>query len=111
MEQLLQKTFKDLSDMTSNVVDRFFFARKIYAMKNEGYIAENDYLEDEHYIQYMEKVSEAFTKLNESERNLINNEFFFQSYNNWWESIYSKATFYRYKKKAMMKFLEAFYND
>ena len=32
-------------------------------------------------------------------------------YNNWWESIYSKATFYRYKKKAMMKFLEAFYND
>ena len=111
MEQLLQKTFKDLSDMTIVVVDRFFLARKIHAMKNEGYIAETDYLDDENYIQYMEKVGRAFTKLNESERNLINNEFFFQSYNHWWESIYSKATFYRYKKKAMMKFLEAFYND
>ena len=110
MEQFKIKTFKDLSDMTISIADRFFVARKISAMKNEDYIAELDFGDDEDYSQYLEKVYKAFTSLSETERNLINNEFFFQSYHNWWESIYSKATFYRYKKKAMVKFLGAFYD-
>ena len=110
MEQFKIKTFKDLSDMTISIADRFFVARRINAMKNEDYIAELDFGDDEDYSQYLEKVYKAFTSLSEAEKNLINNEFFFQSYHNWWESIYSKATFYRYKKKAMMKFLGAFYN-
>lgn len=111
MEQLVKKNFKDLSDMTVVVAERFFLARRVHAFKNEDYIAEFDYEDLGNYDQYIDKVSSAFNKLSDSERNLINNEFFFQSYHNWWESIYSKATFYRYKKKAMMKFLEAFYND
>lgn len=111
MEQLLKKSFKDLSDMTVVVADRFFLARKIHVMKNQDHLAENDYLDNEDSTQYMDKVSKAFALLSPSEKNLINNEFFYQSYNNWWESIYSKATFYRYKKRAMVKFLEAFYND
>lgn len=111
MEQLIKKNFKDLSDMTVVVAERFFLARRVHAFKNEEHIAEFDIDDFENYDQYIDKVSSAFCKLSDSERNLINNEFFFQSYHNWWESIYSKATFYRYKKKAMMKFLEAFYND
>ena len=110
MEQFKIKAFKDLSEMTVNIAERFFLARKINAMKNEDYIAELDFGDDEDYSQYLEKVYKAFTSLSETERNLINNEFFFQSYHNWWESIYSKATFYRYKKKAMVKFLGAFYD-
>ena len=109
MEQFKIKTFKDLSDMTVNIADRFFLARKMTIMKNEDYIAEFDYDDEEDHNQYLEKVFKAFASLSEAERNLINNEFFFQSYHNWWESIYSKATFYRYKKKAMVKFLGAFY--
>ena len=111
MELLIKKAFKDLSDMLAVVADRFFIARKIQLMKNKDFFAENDYVDDVHYTQYIDKVNSAFSRLDARERNLINNEFFFQSYNNWWESIYSKATFYRYKKKAMMKFLEAFYNE
>lgn len=110
MEQFSVKTFKDLSDMTCVIADRFFLARRINAMKNEDYIAEFDLGNGDDYSQYLNKVCQAFASLNEMERNLINNEFFFQSYHNWWESIYSKATFYRYKKKAMLKFLGAFYN-
>ena len=110
MEQFKIKAFKDLSDMTVNIAERFFLARRINAMKNEDYIAEFDFGDNEDYNQYLEKVYKAFTTLNEAEKNLINNEFFFQSYHRWWESIYSKATFYRYKKKAMVKFLGAFYN-
>ena len=110
MEQFKIKTFKDLSDMTINIAERYFLARRINAMKNEDYIAEFDYGDETDYNSYLEKVFKAFASLSDMERNLINNEFFYQSYHNWWESIYSKATFYRYKKKAMVKFLGAFYN-
>ena len=110
MEQFTVKTFKDLAEMTISIADHYFLARRINAMKNEDYIAEHDFDEVDDYDQYLSKVYKAFNSLNEAERNLINNEFFFQSYHYWWESIYSKATFYRYKKRAMMKFLGAFYN-
>ena len=110
MEQIYKQSFKALNDMTSMIADRFFMARRIRDIKSGNYLAETD-IDDDSYIQYLEKVDKAFEALNENERNLINNEFFYQSYHNWWESIYSKATFYRYKKQAMMKFLGAFYND
>ena len=111
MEQLIKKNFKDLNDMTLIVAERFFFAREAQSCDSGDYIAENDLVGLINHKQYIQKVCNAFSKLNNNERNLINNEFFFQSYHNWWESIYSKATFYRYKKKAMVNFLEAFYND
>ena len=110
MEQIYKQSFKALSDMTSVIADRFFLARRIRDIKNGDYLAEID-IDGDAYNQYLEKVNKAFDVLTESEKNLINNEFFYQSYHNWWESIYSKATFYRYKKQAMMKFLGAFYND
>ena len=110
MEQFKIKPFKDLSDMTVAIADRFFLARRMNAMKNEDYLAEFDVDDGDDFKQYLAKVCQAFASLSEAERNLINNEFFFQSYHNWWESIYSKATFYRYKRKAMVKFLGAFYN-
>lgn len=110
MEQFEIKTFKDLSDMTVSVADRFFLARRIKAIQDGDYIAEFDMGDVSDHQEYINKVSKAFASLSEAERNLINNEFFFQSYHNWWESIYSKATFYRYKKKAMAKFLGAFYD-
>ena len=110
MEQFEIKTFKDLSDMTYVVADRFFLARRMTTTEEEGCIAECDLGNESECIQFLDKVFKAFGTLSEAERNLINNEFFFQSYHNWWESIYSKATFYRYKKKAMVKFLGAFYN-
>lgn len=111
MEQLLKKSFKDLADMTLVVADRFFAAKQTNAMKKNAFLAEFDETDNEQCALYINRVYKAFASLNESERNLINNEFFFQGYLNWWESIYSKATFYRYKKKAMRKFLEAFYYD
>ena len=111
MELLLKKTFKDLIDMVEVVADRFFLAKRAFEINNKDYFAELDMPSQEYYQVYLNKVSQAFASLSARERNLINNEFFYQGYNNWWESIYSKATFYRYKRKAMMKFLEAFYHD
>ena len=106
---LVQKSFKELVNMTEEVACRFFAAKKMQLLAKEEMIMEKD--EDySPYITYLKKIEQAYQSLSERERNLINNEFFFQNYRYWWVGFYSKATFYRFKKQAMLNFLEAVYH-
>ena len=109
MEPLNTKTFKDLDQMLSDIADKFFFAKKIKDNPETVMLAETS-LDDGFPDAFISKVERAYESLDDGEKNLINNEFFYQSYNQWWETIYSKASFYRYKKMAMEKFLGAFYD-
>lgn len=110
MNLLKRAGFKDLNQMTIDVAEKFFFAKKIQELKIDSFLAESGLDEQCPYSSYLLKVQEAYETLNDLEKNLINNEFFYQSYNNWWKPLYSKATFYRYKKEAMRKFLRAMYD-
>lgn len=103
---LSKKSFKELSEMVEEVAERFFAAKKMcYISKRGELIAESD----TPCLLYLSKVEGAYHTLDERERNLINNEFFYQNYHDWWIGLYSKTSFYRFKRKAMLKFLEAFY--
>ena len=97
METLENMDFKNLNQLILDIAEKFFELRQ-----------SRDQLDEDSYLM---KVQKAYNSLSESEKNLINNEFFYQNYNLWWQGLYSKATFYRYKKGAMMSFLEAFYNE
>ena len=97
METLENMDFKNLNQLILDIAEKFFELRKCHGQLDED--------------SYLMKVQKAYNSLSESEKNLINNEFFYQNYNLWWQGLYSKATFYRYKKGAMMSFLEAFYNE
>ena len=104
---LCEKSFKQLNEMIEEVAYRFFIAKRLVSMRQRGEILEED---NPPYQVYLLRVEKAYRSLDERERNLINNEFFFQNYQNWWIGIYSKASFYRFKKRAMLRFLEAFYH-
>ena len=104
---LVEKSFKELSQMIEEVAERFFIAKKVCHLSEQGEIlAENDAA----CRFYLSKVEAAYQTLDAREQNLINNEFFYQNYHNWWTSLYPKTSFYRFKRKAMLKFLEAFYH-
>lgn len=111
MDQLNKKSFRDLIIMTQDIADKFFFAKKMHDTKKGETFIKIDFNDDYPCDHYLIKVQEAYDTLSEAEQNLINNEFFYQSYHQWWKPLYSKATFYRYKKEAMMKFLGAFYDS
>ena len=104
---LCEKSFKQLNEMTEEVAYRFFVAKGLNTMKQRGEMLEED---NPPYLVYLLRVEKAYRSLDERERNLINNEFFFQNYQNWWIGIYSKTSFYRFKKRTMLRFLEAFYH-
>lgn len=102
---LMKKSFKELNDLVEKVADKYFEAKHMTLLKMRGeLIAEVD----APYDVYLYKVERAYATLDPREKNLINNEFFFQNYRDWWVGLYSKASFYRFKKQAMSKFLEAF---
>lgn len=108
---LSEVSFKDLSAMAERVARRYFFARKLSQLKDEHLLSERlNETTDITCDIYLSKVLRAFETLSERERNLINNEFFFQSYQGWWKTVYTATSFYRYKKIAMLRFLEAFYH-
>ena len=63
------------------------------------------------YELYVARVRRAFHSLDYLDQTIINNEFFYEAYANWWKKLYSRSTFYRLKKKCMFRFLEAFNNE
>jgi len=111
VERIKKKSFKELNEMVEVVAKRFFLARTLHQEKINNFIAENDFDEQSPYDIYLARVMSAYDILSEQEQNLINNEFFYQGYRDWWKTIYTRATFYRYKKEAMQKFLGALYRE
>ena len=104
---LIEKSFKELAVMTEEVANRFFIAqRALHALNNNKHINKNELP----YQAYLQVVENAYRSLDVKEQNLINNEFFFQGYQNWWVGLYSKANFYRLKKRTMLRFLEGIYH-
>ena len=110
MNSLGKTTFRDLNQMTVDIAEKFFFAKKMCEMKREQLLGESALNEQDSYDSFLLKVQTAYDSLNDLEKNLINNEFFHQNYNQWWKPLYSKASFYRHKKEAMQKFLGAVYD-
>lgn len=49
-------------------------------------------------------VQKTLTLLNAEEYRMIENEYIFKKWS-WWDEYYSRATFYRQKKKIMKKFI------
>ncbi len=60
---------------------------------------------------FIKKVEETFDQLDSLEKLFINNEYFYQDYPYWWEDLYPASTYYRYKKKAVVRFLRLFFNE
>ena len=61
------------------------------------------------YQNYVERVNRAYDYLDEEEKSIVNNEFFFQDYPNWWCKIYKRSTFLNKRRNAVKKFLRYFY--
>ena len=102
---LAEMNFKELNDFVEKVAEKFFEAKQMTILRKRGeLLAESE----PPYDVYLNKVERAYATLDPKEKNLINNEFFYQNYRDWWIGLYSKASFYRFKKQTMKKFLEAF---
>ena len=60
---------------------------------------------------FISKVEESFEKLDALEKLIINNDFFYEDYDYWWDEIFSKKSYLYLKKRAIVHFLKSFYEE
>ena len=86
---------------------------KLYfiALRNINYQSFSSGEEDVYspFYKYYMDVEETFKQLSKEEKTLINNEYFYNDYLDWWKKIYKPSEFIRLKKKAIRAFVEVFY--
>ena len=63
------------------------------------------------YYIYYHSVEVAFMKLNEDEKLVINNDYFYNDYFGWWKYYYTERQYLQLKKKAEKNFLRNYYES
>ncbi len=57
-------------------------------------------------VKFVFCVNFAIASLTRQESTILNNDFFFPKDKKWWMGIYSQSSYYRFKARAVNKFLE-----
>ncbi len=93
-------------EMLMRDISKNYFAAKRHIESKKEFAEEDE--EVSIYHSYVERVRTAYQTLEPVEKLIINNEYFFENYPFWWTQLYSKSSFYRYKRNAMKHFLGTF---
>lgn len=100
---------KSLSEKVQEISSLYFLAlrrvREGECVSDSGSVAHDD----QQFFIY--RVRFAFHSLEDAEKIIINNEFFYNAYPGWWKEAFTRSTFYRLKKRCMLHFLEAFESE
>ena len=97
-----KSNFKMLVRFISEIADLYFMA--LTRKPKETFSEVDEELND--YELFVVRVRKAYSRLNQQEKKIINNDFFYQEYPDWWKKLYTKSTYYRLKQKSMIRFKE-----
>ena len=61
--------------------------------------------------EFISRVEETYILLGPLEQLIINNDFFYEDYPDWWVELFSKTTYLMLKRKALIHFLKIFYEE
>lgn len=109
-DELNRNTYHLMEIKISQIAARYLLCKE-WLRKKEGMVSSGEKDTESHYSTYVERVESAFNDLEENQKLIINNDFFFQNaYPFWWETYFSKSSYYRIKKRGMKEFLRIFKN-
>ena len=104
----IRNTYHLMEIRISQVTARYLLCID-WLKKKEGKVSSGEKDTEVHFATYVARVEESLAALDENQRLILNNDFFFQNeYPFWWESYFAKSTYYRIKKVAMRNFLRNF---
>lgn len=106
-----KNTSMDVLSRKMEIISSLFFESKKQIgekLAMSDVINEDDM--DSHSL-FIKKVEDTYNQLDSLDKLFINNEYFYQDYPFWWSRLYTASTYYRYKKKAVIRFLRLFFNE
>lgn len=103
-----RNTYHLMEIRLSQISARYLLCKE-WLKRKQGKISSGEKDTEDHFGTYVKRVEKSFDGLDENQKKVINNDFFYQSsYPFWWESFFAKSTYYRIKKIAMTSFLKNF---
>ncbi len=94
--------YYELLKNVKEIATRYFFYQEKLRKGNEGMLLAEDISDAKSFI---ERCNDSFNSLDAIDKEIINNEFFYQDAPNWWKTRYGKGDFERRKKVAMKEFV------
>ena len=110
MSKYSRSTLTTLSKKMELISKTYFVSKKRIKLK-DGLHEKFDKHEKNASDIYIDRVEQAYEQLDPLEQLFINNDFFYQEYPFWWTENFSRSTYFRQKKKAIIHFLVLFYEE
>ena len=98
--------FEKLEEIIKQIANTYFIALRQINLRTFSSGELNKY--SPFYIYYAD-VEYAFSSLKKVEREVINKEYFYNDFSDWWINKYKVREFKRLKTIAIKNFLEVFY--
>lgn len=94
-----------LEDSIKDIARIYFLA--LQQMKS-NYISSGEIDSFSPFYRYYIDVERTFRNLEVVDQRVINNEFFYDAYRDWWVGIYTEKQFKKIKRDAVKHFMEVF---
>ncbi len=101
------KKHTNLSEEMCEIARNYFAAERMLRTHVFGFSSGTNE-EINAFKNYVKRVRDTYDSLEDIDKEIINNDFFFEDYPHWWEQRYSKSLYYRRKRMAMERFLKLF---
>ena len=101
--------YRELTKRIQEIAKNYFIALRKTQIK--GLTLSDSESEENDYERHVRRVKNAFDSLDALEKTFINNEFFYEDYPDWWNKTFSKTTYYRLRRRSMIRFVEAFESE
>ncbi len=98
---MVLENYYELMQNVKEIAARYFLYQQKLRKGDSDLVAEDI----SNYEKFIDRTNESFNNLDEIDKEIINNEFFYQEHPNWWKKYYSKGDFEKRKKVAMKQFV------
>ena len=102
------KYYKEMTKAITEIASSYFISRRMILTKNDTVASKEMDLFNPYYL-YIDRVNQTFIKLNNLEKEVLYNEFFYPNEPNWWIPYYEKRHFISIKVRAMKNFLRVYH--
>lgn len=107
MAKLEKYNLKSLGKQMELISKTYFHYKNMLNKSHLLYDVEEETIDE--FSMYVARVEDTYKVLDSLDQLIINNDYFHENYPYWWVKQYSTTTYYRYKKRAVVRFLKIFY--
>lgn len=90
------------------IASSYFHAKKMIDCRERALSDSHSSSGENIYTRFVARVNKVFSNLDDMDRTIINNDFYYEDYQYWYTKYFSASTYYRLRNKAIKNFLSLY---